>query len=72
MVWVIDRIVDGTAICECLETTKTVKIMKANLPKDAKEGHIIRREGEAYAIDHIATERRQANLTNRMNKLFKG
>jgi len=65
--WVIDRITDDIAVCECLESGKTIQIP---LPKGAKEGHILRQDGKVYIIDHEKTQQRLTTLTNRMNKLF--
>ena len=72
MIYVIDRIENGIAVCECLETGAVLEISKKNLPKGAREGDVIRRQDEhSFSIDAELTKKRRENLTNRMNRLFK-
>jgi len=78
MKYIIDRIEDGRAVLECLETDESVDIDAMELPKEAKEGDVVcavdcsdgNAEGETYIIDHASTEERRARLTKRMNDLF--
>ena len=67
MIWVIDRIVNGRAICECLESGETRNI---SLPKGAKEGHVLRQDGEGFIVDHNLTKQRKGELKTRLNRLF--
>lgn|GEM_PF-259839 len=67
MVWVIDRIVNGVAVCECLETGETMSITP---PQGAKEGHVLRGEGQGFVVDQAMTKQRQAEMATRLNRLF--
>jgi hypothetical protein len=69
-IFVIDRIVDGAAICECLQTGERMEILAKDHPR-VKEGDIIRLLPEGgFEIDEGLTAKRLENLTNRMNRLF--
>jgi hypothetical protein len=70
MVWAIDRIVDGVAICESLGSDDNMRIELAMLPEGVKEGDIIRQNGDSFVIDTALTNERKKNMTERMNKLF--
>ena len=69
---IIDQIESGIAACESLDTGARREIPAALLPKAAKEGDIIREVGEnAFVIDHAATKQRLAEITQRMERLFR-
>ena len=70
MVYVIDRIEGGIAVCESLETEDNLEIPVADLPKEAKEGDVIRKGCRGYAIDAALTKRRKEQLSDRLNRLF--
>ena len=74
MKYIIDRIEDGRAVLECMETDQSMDIDALELPKEAKEGDIVCKDDESgggdYIIDHALTEERRARLTKRMNDLF--
>ena len=70
--YVIDRIVGGIVICECLETGSIIELDKKSLPQAAKEGDVIlKTDAEGYVIDKEQTQQRLDKLTVRMNALFK-
>jgi len=70
--FIIDRIVGNVAVCECLTTSERVEISTKSLPADAKEGDAIREDSEnTYIIDIALSKQRLADLTARMNTLFK-
>ena len=71
MAYIIDRIENGVASCECLETGDKLEIAASNLPKGAKEGDAIRNDGAGYTIDSAFTKQRKAELSDRLDKLFK-
>jgi len=71
MVYIIDRFEGSVAICERMETGERVEIDAKNLPGDAREGDVIRRDGDEYIIDLAQSKQRLADLTARMNRLFK-
>ena len=68
--YAIDRIERDIAVCECLQTGERITLDVSALPPKAKEGDLIRREGEGFFIDKARTEERLRKLTNRMNRLF--
>jgi hypothetical protein len=71
-VFVIDRIVEGTAICENMSTGEQIEISTKNLPNNVREGDVIRQDGEsAYIIDRALSEQRMAEMTSAMEALFK-
>ena len=71
MMYAIDRIEGGIAVCENLSGGDTFNINTKALPHDAKEGDIVKKIGDTYVIDRALTEERKAALNNRMNRLFK-
>ena len=72
MTYIIDRIESGIAVCECMTTGEAVEINTKNLPGDAREGDVIREDTEgSYIIDIALSKQRLADLTARMNALFK-
>lgn len=70
-IYVIDRIEGSFAVCECMITGEKAEINIKNLPSDIREGDIIRRDGGGYVIDPDLSKQRLADLTARMNTLFK-
>jgi hypothetical protein len=71
MVYTIDRVDSGIAVCENLETGKSIEIAMTSLPKGAKEGDVIRKDGDGYIIDSALTEQRKTELSDRLDRLFK-
>ena len=70
MAYVIDRIENGLAICECIETGERFDVEMRSLPKGAQEGVVINRDGERFSIDPDATMQRKVELSDRLNRLF--
>ena len=68
MNYVIDRIENGIAILE--NQAEILEISTSRLPKDAKEGHVLVKEGESYIIDHDLTNKRRGSIKNRLEKLL--
>ncbi|MCL2170411.1 MAG: DUF3006 domain-containing protein [Defluviitaleaceae bacterium] len=66
--YAIDKITNGIAACECLETGETIEITP---PAGAKEGDLLHpaRDG-AFTINHEATKDRRKNLEARLQRLF--
>ena len=71
MVYVIDRIESGIAICESLETEANLEVAVDDLPHGAKEGDVIRKVEGNYIIDSELTRQRKTELSTRLNRLFK-
>ena len=71
MIYVIDRIENGIAACECLETGFVLEINQKNLPKSAREGDVIRRQDKnLFVVDVELTKKRRDSMTDRVNRLF--
>ena len=71
MVYAIDRLDNSVAVCECLTSGKRFELDVQNLPRGAKEGDVLRRDGNGYVVDSALTKQRRDELTDRMNMLFK-
>jgi len=69
--YIIDRIDGNLAICECINTGEMIKFNIQKLPKKAKEGDVLRKEGNTFIIDYETTKQRKKALTERMNRLFR-
>ena len=70
--YIIDRIENNKAICECVVSGVKIEINTKNLPADAKEGDAIRKDSEnTYIIDLALSKQRLADLTARVDMLFK-
>jgi len=70
MTYVIDRIEGGIAICERLGGSENIEIEVSSLPKKANEGSVIVKTDDGFAVDVDATERRKAEMSDRLNRLF--
>jgi len=70
MTYVIDRIEGGIAICERLGVGENIEIEVSSLPKKAKEGSVIIKTDNGFAVDVDATMRRKTELSDRLNRLF--
>ena len=68
--YAVDRITDGTALCECIETGIRLTVDIAHLPPDTKEGDLIRREGAGFMIDKAQTEARHQQMRDRLSGLL--
>ena len=66
--YIIDRIENGIAVLESQD--EMLEIPKSMLPKDAKEGHVLIKNGDSYTIDHDLTKKRRDNIKSRLEKLL--
>jgi hypothetical protein len=71
MVYIIDRIENGIAVCECMESGSMLEIAIANLPKGVSEGDAIRGDDGSYILDSAMTKQRKTEMANRLDRLFK-
>jgi len=69
--YIIDRIESGIAVCESVESNVTFEIAMTAIQKNAKEGDVIKKNGDFYVIDAAVTKSRKAELTTRLDRLFK-
>lgn len=71
MEFTIDRIEGNIAVCENRQTRKTTNIEISKLPKEAKEGDIIKLENDKYIIDHEKTKEVKDKINNLFQNLSK-
>lgn len=67
----IDRFEESFAVCENLFTGEFINIKKDLLPSDAKEGSILKFENNKYVIDYEKTAKKQEEIKNMVDSLFK-
>lgn len=67
----IDRFEGEFAVCENRETGEIINIEKNALPENIKEGSIIKYENGNFILDHNETTKKQAEIKNMVNNLFK-
>ena len=68
MNYIIDRIENGIAVLESQD--EMLEVPKSMLPKEAKEGHVLFKDGESYVIDWDLTNKRRSDIKNRLEKLL--
>ena len=57
--YTIDRIEDGVALCECLQTDARISVDVKYLPPNAKEGDIILQDEDGFVLDVDQTTNRK-------------
>lgn len=67
--FIIDRIEDGKAVLEC-ENGEFVNIDLSSLPKNIKEGDVLRFDNGSYFFNAEETEQRSRYIKNLMESLF--
>ena len=65
----IDRFEGDFAIC-VLDNEEILKIERKNLPKNCKEGDVLKKTKDSYEIDLKETEKRKKELYDLQNELF--
>ena len=65
---IIDRIEDGYAVCEDMDTRGTLTYPPGALPEGAKPGDVLSDCGGGFKIDRKATQARR----KRIKKMYKG
>jgi CRISPR/Cas system CMR subunit Cmr4 (Cas7 group RAMP superfamily) len=71
MEYIIDRIENDMAVCENLKSGEKLEIAMTSIQKSAKEGVVIKKDGDIYIVDINLTKQRRVELTARLDKLFK-
>ncbi|AEB74714.1 conserved hypothetical protein [Clostridium botulinum BKT015925] len=69
MFGVIDRFEEEFAVVE-LDDRKVINILKEKLPKEAKEGYVIKIADESITIDYEETEKRKKEIEELTKDLF--
>lgn len=67
---VVDRFEENIVICEDRKTGKIVELDKTELPKDIKEGSILKYENGKYQIDVEKQEEISDKIERKMNDLW--
>jgi len=70
MTYVIDRIENGVAVLECMATGEVIEISQRSLPKTAREGYILHKDGDTFTIDREATQKRRGQLQERLKRIL--
>ncbi len=68
--YTIDRFENNIAICENRSTGEFIEIQRDRLPKDIKEGTIIRKQNDVYIIDTDKTEEVAQRIKSKMDRLW--
>lgn len=67
----IDRFEGDFAVCENRETGEFINIPLTKLPKNIKEGSILKFESRNYILDIGSTKKAQEEIKNLVDNLFK-
>ena len=68
MKYIIDRLEEGLAICET-ELRKCISVPVSHLPKEVKEGDVLREEGRFF-LDSEETDKRRREMKKKLMDLF--
>ena len=69
MTYVIDRIENNIAVLENINTREIINIDINLLPKNIKEGNIIKYKNNKYKIDKKEERKRRQSILEKFNKL---
>ena len=69
MPWIIDRYEEGFVILEDSETREILEISRKEMPKGAKEGHVLKIENGQYCLDLDETAKRKRMIQEKFSKL---
>lgn len=69
MIYIVDRIEDNVAVLENKETKKITDVSLSLLPKDIKEGNVLKYENNTYILDKKEEEERKKAILTKFEKL---
>lgn len=69
MKYIIDRLEEGLAICET-ELRKRISVPVSHLPKEVKEGDVLREEDGRFFLDSEETDKRRREMKKKLMDLF--
>lgn len=69
MLYSIDKIIDDIVLLENLENKEKKELERKILPKDIKEGNIIRYENNNYQLDIEEENKRRKMLLEKLSKV---
>ena len=69
--YTIDRFEGDLAVCQNRKTGEIKNIEKLELPEEAKEGQILKWDGNKYEIGYNETEEARARIKSKFDRLMK-
>lgn len=69
-VWVIDRIENNIAICENRANRRKIEINVSELPKEIKEGTVLKYRKGGYVIDTDLQKSLEKNIKEKMQNIW--
>ena len=69
MKYIIDRLEEGLAIC-VTELRKRISVPVSHLPKEVKEGDVLREEEGRFFLDSEETDKRRREMKKKLMDLF--
>ena len=69
-IWVVDRFEENFAICENRETKELRKIELEKLPKNLKEGNILKLKNNQFDLDKEEEEKIAKRIQEKMNNIW--
>jgi len=69
MPWILDRYEEDFAILEDNKTREILEISRKEMPKGAREGHVLRIENGQYCLDLEETAKRKQMIQEKFSKL---
>ncbi len=69
MLYALDRIENNLGVLENLDTKELIEVPLSNLPSNVKEGSILKKEADTFALDLLAEEKRRLELRSRLDRL---
>ena len=69
MKWAVDKIINGIATLEDIETLEKKEISTSLLPSSIHEGAILNYEDNKYTLDKIVEDERKLNIEERFKRL---
>lgn len=68
MIYTVDRFEENLAVLED-SNMNTITVKRDILPKEAKEGSVLRFENNSYVLDTTRTQERKDSIAAKFNKL---
>ena len=69
MKYSVDRIIDNIVVLENLDTKELLEIDIEKLPKNIKDGTILKLENNQYLLDEITQKTREETIKEKMERL---
>jgi len=69
MSWIIDRIEEGVAVLENMETQEVLELPRGELPKGCREGSMLKYENDCFIRDLAGDAARLELIKDKMSRL---